>query len=299
VQAQPLLQCDLPVLILGETGSGKSRLAQWLHTHSMRRDGPFQIRGAGDLHEESLSAELFGYVKGAFTGADEDREGLFRACDGGTLVLDDIDTLSMEAQRRLLHVLENGWVTPLGAPDRRSPVDVRIIATANTDIGCDSTDEAFRSDLYYRLATICIRMPALRNRSDDIAKLVLFYQNAFRDECPKLDKGQEIQPDAIRLMQLLVLPGNNRELRSAVYTLMLKAATADVVEINVAAATNMLTSNEMGHDYLKGLRQKVRRDDDLLEKLLQVTNHNKRLTARLSGFSHQAIYNKCRAYGWN
>jgi two-component system response regulator PilR (NtrC family) len=182
------------ILITGETGTGKELVARAIHENSARAQAPFITINCGAFPETLLESELFGYVKGAFTGANENREGLFRAADGGTLFLDEIGNMSLPMQVKLYRVLQEGKVRPLGSNEETN-VDVRVIAATNKDLDKAIAAGEFREDLYYRLSVIPIQLPPLRDRRDDIPLLARAFLERFRTTMGKTVKG--ISPEAM------------------------------------------------------------------------------------------------------
>jgi two-component system response regulator PilR (NtrC family) len=199
------------ILITGETGTGKELVARAIHENSARAQAPFITINCGAFPETLLESELFGYVKGAFTGANENREGLFRAADGGTLFLDEIGNMSLPMQVKLYRVLQEGKVRPLGSNEETN-VDVRVIAATNKDLDKAIAAGEFREDLYYRLSVIPIQLPPLRDRRDDIPLLARAFLERFRTTMGKPVKG--ISPEAMVLLEAYDWPGNVRELEN-------------------------------------------------------------------------------------
>jgi two-component system nitrogen regulation response regulator GlnG len=207
-----LMQTDLTVMITGESGTGKELVARALHDFGKRRNGPFVAINMAAIPRDLIEAELFGHEKGAFTGAMTRSSGRFEQAEGGTLFLDEIGDMPMDAQTRLLRVLQEGEYTMVGG---RTAIktNVRIVAATHRDLGQMIRQGLFREDLYYRLNVVPIRLPPLRERLDDISDLVAhFLRGAQREGEP----AKTISPEAIRLMQSYSWPGNIRELENLV-----------------------------------------------------------------------------------
>lgn len=213
-QARRAANALITVLILGETGVGKELLAHAIHTHSPRAKGPFMSINCAALSETLLEGELFGYERGAFTGASQARPGLFEAADGGTVFLDEIGELPTPTQPKLLRVLEERAVMRLGARSLQ-PIDVRFIAATNRDLSAEVAAGRFRNDLYFRLTGITLAIPPLRERLEDIEPLV----HAFVEQaCRQLERSSRMSVPG-RVMDLLrryAWPGNVRELRNVI-----------------------------------------------------------------------------------
>src|SRR5712671_2966450 len=199
------------VLITGESGTGKELVARAIHENSQRSQAPFITINCGAFPETLLESELFGYMKGAFTGANENRQGLFRGAHGGTLFLDEIGNMSLPMQVKLFRVLQEGKVRPLGSNEETS-VDVRVIAATNKDLDKAIATGEFREDLFYRLSVIPFHLPPLRERRDDIPLLARAFLERFRTSMEKPIEG--ISPEAIHLLEAYDWPGNVRELEN-------------------------------------------------------------------------------------
>src|SRR5436305_557322 len=199
------------VLITGESGTGKELVARAIHENSMRAQAPFITINCGAFPETLLESELFGYMKGAFTGANENRQGLFRAAHGGTLFMDEIGNMPLPMQVKPYRVLQEGKVRPIGSTEE-DDVDVRIIAATNKDFEKEIAEGRFREDLYYRLSVIPIQVPALRERCADIPLLARHFLERFRKTMEK--PIDAISPEAMSKLEAYDWPGNVRELEN-------------------------------------------------------------------------------------
>jgi two-component system nitrogen regulation response regulator NtrX len=213
------------VLITGENGTGKELVARAIHRGSLRAKKPFVEVNCAAIPTELIESELFGHMKGSFTGAISDRAGKFEQADGGTLFLDEIGDMSLSAQAKVLRVLQDGFVTRLGG-SKPIQVDVRVLAATNKQLEDEIANGRFREDLYYRLNVVPITVPALRERREDIEQLVVYFlqQFAARDGLP----ARDITDDALRRLAELEWPGNVRELRNTVERLVILASAATI-----------------------------------------------------------------------
>jgi two-component system response regulator PilR (NtrC family) len=206
---------DTPVgvLIRGESGTGKELVARALHYESERRDKPFRSINCGAIPENLIESELFGYQKGAFTGANKDHPGLFRSADGGTLFLDEIGEMPLSTQVKVLRALQERRIRPVGGSEE-TPVDVRVIAATNRDLPAEVAANRFREDLYYRLNVVTIALPALRERLGDLPLLAQHFVEKYAEQFGR--PGIEVSPEAMRALVAHTWPGNVRELENAV-----------------------------------------------------------------------------------
>lgn len=211
---------DSTVLITGETGTGKDVIARAIHYNSRRKDGPLVVADCATLSESLLESELFGHVKGAFTGAVKDRKGLAETARGGTLFLDEIGTLSPQLQGSLLRLIEERQIRPVGS-DRTVSVDVRLIAATNEDLQRLVKEGSFRQDLYYRLSVFAIALPPLRERREEIPLLAHHFVEQYAEELEKEIAG--ITPQAMAALEAHDWPGNVRELENVVERAVLLA----------------------------------------------------------------------------
>jgi two-component system response regulator HydG len=203
-----------PVLVTGETGAGKELVARAIHARSARSDRPFVAVNMSAIPHELLEAEIFGHVRGAFTGAAQARKGLFTEADGGTLMLDEIGDMSFDLQTKLLRVLQFGEVRPVGS-ERTHPVDVRVIAATHRNLPDLIEKGRFREDLYFRLDVLPVFVPPLRDRREDIPALAAYFLAEACQRAP-LSPVRSIGPDALRILSQAPWPGNVRELASSI-----------------------------------------------------------------------------------
>ncbi len=201
------------VLITGESGTGKELVARAIHENSPRAQAPFITVNCGAFPETLLESELFGYVRGAFTGANENRQGLFQAAHGGTLFMDEIGNMTLTMQVKLYRVLQEGKVRPLGSTEE-TDVDVRVITATNKDLEREIAEGRFREDLYYRLSVVPIHLPPLRERREDIPLLARAFLERFRKTMEK--PIEDIDPEAMQRLEAYDWPGNVRELENTI-----------------------------------------------------------------------------------
>ncbi|HEX2569856.1 MAG TPA: sigma-54 dependent transcriptional regulator [Polyangia bacterium] len=277
----------LPVLIQGESGTGKELVARALHFGGPRAQAPFVAINCAALPEALLESELFGHAKGAFTGAIESKKGLFTEADGGTLFLDEMGDLPLALQAKLLRVLEDGVVRPVGGGERK--VNVRIIAATNRDLAMAVQERRFREDLYYRLHVILIHLPPLRARREDIPLLIDHFAAEFARQHPEAPP-RELSSEVLRRLVELPWPGNVRELRNVVERLLLLARGRRIELRDVAQLLPSPGGQEnFGpiQNEIVPLRVMTRR---YIEWVLGQTQGNKVRAAQLLGIDASTIY---------
>ncbi len=294
-RVRKLARSKSTVLIVGESGTGKELIAQAIHSNSPRKDKPFKVINCAALSETLLESELFGHVKGAFTGAIQDHKGILVAADGGTLFLDEIGDMPLSMQAKLLRTLESGEVTPVGSTETRY-VDVRFVAATHRDLQHLIKDGAFREDLYYRLhANGAVRIPPLRERREDIPLLVHHFIQQFNREDGLTIKGAS--SECLRKLSHHSWPGNVRELRNVIERMCVEA---DGVELTVSDLPENLRSVTdivpVGLPALAGMPL------DELERLhilntLKMFNGNRELTAKALKIGTRTLYRKLKEYG--
>jgi DNA-binding NtrC family response regulator len=282
------------ILILGESGTGKGLIAEMIHCNSPRRDKPFISINCSAIPEGLLESELFGYKKGAFTGAVADKNGLITMADQGTLFLDEIGDMPPNLQSKLLKVLESSEVTPLG--DTRSRlVDVRLVTATNQDLEQRIREKAFREDLYYRLNVIEIRIPPLRERKEDILMLVNHFVKRYSEENRKNVRG--FDSDAMAVLMRYSWPGNVRELRNVIERAIVlcggevitPAELPDKLQKNGGAASGQETSS------LKLSLSEY--EKTLILNVYHAQGRNKEDTAKCLGVDLATLYRKMKKYG--
>jgi two-component system, NtrC family, response regulator HydG len=279
------------VLILGESGAGKELFARTIHELSARRSGPFVAVNCAALPETLLESELFGYEKGAFTGAAARREGRFEAADGGTLFLDEVGDLSLVTQPKILRVLQEGEFERLGAT-RMIRVDVRIVAATNHDLAQMVRDKRFREDLYYRLNVITVTVPPLRERRADVPLLAQHFLRIYAAKNNRRLEG--FTDEALRRLEAYAWPGNVRELENVIERAVVLARDGliDVSHLSdEIAGAQSEGSVPQAIAALVGtpLAEVERR---LLDETLRVTKGNKTMTAKLLGIDVRTVSRK-------
>lgn len=290
------------MLILGETGTGKELVARAIHKGSPRSGKPFVAVNCAALLPTLLESELFGHERGAFTGADRSRAGLFEAAHEETLFLDEIGEMPLEAQAKLLRVLTDGQVTRIGSTKPRK-VDVRVIAATHRELKQHIRDHLFREDLYYRLAVVPIPIPPLRERSEDIADLCqLFLEQAARDL--KVSK-HELSEKALERLKRYSFPGSIRELRNLIERACILSASAVIGSESFPIAANsddvQTYASDSWIDLVPGnlnLREFLSEaEKKLIERTLQETDGAQAETARRLGLSRSHLAYKISKYG--
>ena len=281
-----LAKTDLTVLILGETGTGKEMVARAIHELGDRKKGPFIAVNCGTLPEPLLESELFGYVKGAYTGALSDKRGLFDAATGGTILLDELESASLHTQTALLRVLDSKEVRPVGSTSNRT-ANVRVIAASNKDLDSLVRKGGFREDLLYRLLSAMIRVPPLRDRVEDIPALVNHFAKEYEGQNKRVPR--KFSPKALELMTTYPWPGNVRELKYAVQHAVRSSQREIVRPADLPASVRQATTKPDEMSLAEVQRQHV-------QKALQLTNWNKSKAAKLLGVRRSVLYSLIAKY---
>jgi two-component system response regulator AtoC len=284
------------VLLTGESGTGKEVLARAIHAQSERRGEPFVAVNCGAIPENLIESELFGHVKGAFTGADRAQRGLFVEADGGTVFLDEIGELPLALQVKLLRVLQEEEVRPLGEPKSRR-VNVRVVAATARDLESEVAEGRFREDLFYRLNVLRIHVPPLRDRRKDIPLLVDHFLAHFASSLGKPVAG--ISDDALDRLVAFHWPGNVRELENVLERAVILARSERIVvdDLPGNVVSPELSPGESAPGDLSLRRARKALEADLIRRALQATDGNRTHAARLLEISHRSLLYKIKEYG--
>ncbi len=292
---------DVNVVLTGESGTGKELCARSLHYNSLRQDSVFVAENCGALPDELLESELFGHKRGAFTGAIEDRIGLFELADGGTIFLDEIGDTSPAFQIKLLRVLQEREIRPLGSNQRRS-IDVRVVAATNRDLVEDVRNGKFRMDLYYRLATFEVNIPPLRERRDDIVPLAISILNQTMEQLGKQVKG--ISDETLQCFESYQWPGNVREMQNEIKRMLILGQEdylgSNLISPHILHATPEESAADM--ELLTGIEGTLKQRVESLEaRILKETlirhRWNKTQAAQELGLSRVGLRSKMERYG--
>jgi transcriptional regulator with PAS, ATPase and Fis domain len=292
--AETVAGTDSTVLISGESGTGKEVVARYIHTLSDRSDEPFLSINCGALPESLLESELFGHVKGSFTGAVRDKDGLLVAAARGTFFLDEIGEMSAATQVKLLRAIQEREVIPVGAT-QAVPVDVRIVAATNRDLEEEITRGAFRSDLYYRLNVIQLHLPPLRERREDIALLA----NHFLESNAKESGGQPLRlsEEALALLVKYDWPGNVRELENALERARVVTSGDRISPETLPDRVRESPPPRLGSQELPGNPTMEVVERAYILWVLQSEGGNKSRAAEVLGIDPSTLYRKLNRYG--
>jgi transcriptional regulator with GAF, ATPase, and Fis domain len=296
-QLDKVVDTRVSVLIEGETGTGKELIASSVHYRSKRKDKLFVAQNCAAFPENLLESELFGHKRGAFTGATEEKKGLFEIADGGTLFLDELGELPLPLQAKLLRALQEGEIRPLGATVSKQ-VNVRIVAATNKNLEVEVKAGRFREDLYYRLKVFPIRVPPLRERRDDIAKLALFFLDRYTREMGKSVPG--FAQETLEILSAYDFPGNVRELENEVQRLVIQAddgafLTPELLSPRVRQIESVLLSAGAAKGSLKEMVDQVERH--ILIEALREHGNNKTAAAKTLGITREGLHKKLKQLG--
>ncbi|MBK8551687.1 MAG: sigma-54-dependent Fis family transcriptional regulator [Ignavibacteria bacterium] len=287
--AKKVADTNTTVLLLGETGTGKELFAQAIHEAGRRKDKAFIAINCSSIPKDLQESELFGYVKGAFTGAVKDKKGFFEAASGGTIFLDEIGDMSIETQSKLLRVLETSTFTKVG-DTKNTHVDVRVISATNKDLKAEIEKGSFKNDLFYRLNTFTIELPSLRERKDDIELLINNFINNYNE---KLKKSiSKANPDFIAKLKEYTFPGNIRELKNIIERAMILCSESELTVEDLPEEIFEIKS--AGADHSESLKEIEKQH---ILKVYSENNHNKTITSEKLGIGSVTLYRKLKEFG--
>ncbi len=299
-----LKDADVPVLITGESGTGKEMVARAVHAQSPRAKKPFFGVNCGAIPANLLESELFGHVRGAFTGAERDKKGLFREAEGGTILLDEIGEMPLKMQTSLLRTLQEGTVRPLGGA-REEPVDVRVVAATNRDLERMVREGTFREDLYYRLHVIELKVAPLRERTEDIPALIDHFLTIFAARHRRERKS--VGRDALRKLVAYDWPGNVRQLENALLNAWLMSEESEITALDLAIpdARAGAISETVARGSAEGKKstrpqtesQFRSTERDKILNALTSCNWNRAQAAKLVGLPRRTFYRRLKDYG--
>jgi len=296
-QLDKVVDTRVSVLIEGETGTGKELIASSVHYRSKRKDKLFVAQNCAAFPENLLESELFGHKRGAFTGATDEKKGLFEIADGGTLFLDELGELPLSLQAKLLRALQEGEIRPLGATQSKQ-VNVRIVAATNKNLEVEVKAGRFREDLYYRLKVFPIRVPPLRERRADIAPLAVFFLTRYTREMGKSVPG--FAQETLEILSAYDFPGNVRELENEVQRLVIQAddgafLTPELLSPRVRQIETVLLSAGAAKGSLKEMVDQVERH--ILIEALREHGNNKTAAAKTLGITREGLHKKLKQLG--
>lgn len=284
------------VLLVGESGTGKELMAHTIHRLSPRREMPFIAINCAALPEGLLESEMFGHVKGAFTGADSDKRGLFEEADGGTIFLDEIGDMALITQAKLLRVLQNGEIRRVGSsvPQR---VDVRVIAATNKDLEKAVSENKFREDLYFRLNVVQIRIPPLRERMEALPHLVRYFISRFNAQYGK--NVRDVDERARAMLQSYTYPGNIRELESIIAhaVIMCDGEVIRVEDLPETMRTRVAMRPALPNYAYDNVPSISQMEEQLIRTAMERLDGNQTEVARKLGISRSTLWRKMREYG--
>src|SRR5262249_4169044 len=288
-QARKILSTESPVLILGETGSGKGVLARWLHQNSPRAEEAFVDLNCAGLSRELLETELFGHEKGAFTSATASKQGLFEVAHRGTIFLDEVGDVDLQIQPKLLKVLEEKHFRPVGHVRYRQ-VDVRLIAATHQDVGKLVRDKRFRDDLYFRISTIPLSFPALRERCEDIPTIAQYLLDKIAAD---LGRGQlQLDEGSIKALKAYSWPGNVRELRNVIERAVLLSGEKDITRQDLQFDGHA----QVGTPFLDTRLTLLELEKQHIERVLEEERGRVEKPAKRLGIPRSSLYQKIKKH---
>ncbi len=296
-RADKTCRTNVPVLICGDAGTGKETIARWIHSHSGNRDGQFVKVNCAAIPDSLLESELFGYEKGAFTGATKAKPGRVELAHNGTLFLDEIVELDTRLQSKLLQFLQDGQFSRIGG-DAETTVEARLICATKRNVEKEIEEGRFRADLFYRISVIEIRLPRLNQRTEDIPPLAEYFRQSYEEQFSK--KSEPLGVEVLRYLQGLTWPGNIRELANAMARYVLIGADGSWGQTGGVAPAPKLTSSRMERGLplrlvaSEAIREMERR---VILEALQANKWNRRRAAEALKISYRALIYKIRDAG--
>jgi two-component system, NtrC family, response regulator HydG len=285
---------DMSVMIIGESGTGKEHIARSIHDLSKRADQPFVAIDCGVLSKELAASELFGHVKGAFTGATRDKKGLLEQADGGTVFLDEIGNLGYDVQVKLLRMLQEKTIQPVGG-NRTVKVDIRLITATNENLIQAISDGTFREDIYHRINEFKIQIPSLRERFDDLEQFVEHFIALANEELGR--DVRNVEPEVLNVFRSYDWPGNLRELKNVIKRMVLltPGTTASTFALPSEMMSPVRIRKPLETSDLKASQET--RERELITQALEKTRYNKSKAAKLLNIDRKTLYAKMERYG--
>ncbi|MGH7176979.1 MAG: sigma-54-dependent transcriptional regulator [Tepidisphaeraceae bacterium] len=290
--ARQVAASDIPVLVMGESGTGKELIARAIHNNSRRRKQRMVTLNCAGLSESILEDELFGHIRGAFTGAQTDRAGRFEHADKGTLFMDEIGDMPQAMQAKLLRVLENGEVVRLGS-NEPIRVDVRLISATNRELDEMVADRRFREDLYFRIKGATILIPPLRQRREDIPLLVYYFLQHSADRHGKQIDG--VKPETQQMLMSYSWPGNVRQLKNVIENMVVMSPDGELAPEALPREIRPTGRDVGGMSNLVGISLE-QAERELIRNTLKMTNGNREQTAKILGIGERTLYRKIKEY---
>ncbi|WP_319269755.1 sigma-54 dependent transcriptional regulator [uncultured Draconibacterium sp.] len=300
--ARKVAPTDMSVIVSGETGIGKEYIARFIHEHSLRKDKPFLAIDCGAIPKELANSELFGHIKGSFTGAISDKVGVFQKAHGGTLFLDEIGNLSYDVQLKLLRAIQERVVSRLG-DDKQKSIDIRIIAATNDDLNQEVKENNFREDLYHRLNEFKITLPPLRERPEDIKVFLSYFIESANQELNRNITG--VTPEAESIILKYPWYGNLRELKNVIKRAVLMAEGESIdtecfpseilyPEISETQTVTVVAPEVNTNSKLKHASSEI--EKRLIIETIQEAGYNKSKAAKILNIDRKTLYNKIKLY---
>jgi two-component system, NtrC family, response regulator AtoC len=297
-RAIKVCRASVPVLLYGDGGTGKEALARWIHKHSANCNGQFVKVNCAAIPGALLESELFGYEKGAFTGAQHSKPGRVELAHNGTLFLDEIGDLDLSLQSKLLQFLQEGRFSPIGAQEEKR-IETRLICATNRELQKEIDAGKFRGDLYYRINVVCMRLPQLRERREDIPLLAQYFRTLYQEKYEK--ESEPLSREMLQYLQNLDWQGNIRELSNGIARHVLIGAEAKMIQEPVSrrtTATYSKASSEGGIPLKQIAKEAVhKRERNYILEALQANQWNRRRTAEALKISYRTLIYKIRDAG--